>query len=99
MRKILSWIHFLGCVGWLLYMVVTVVADRGQSMPGLDEIFARASFFLTTGIGIYLFIKGPNRELAQLEKTRTETKILQEKAVQSKLEQEISEGKANISNQ
>lgn len=98
MRKALSWIHFLGCIGWTLFWLI-MLAEKGGNMLEAEGLIASIALLLTTGTGIYLFMVGSNRQLSQLEKIKTDNKILQARLEQSKLQQELSSTQTETSEQ
>jgi len=64
MTKIISYIHFLGCIGWSIFILIGLIVEppppRGEYILLLLVIPAALAI---TGSGIYLFIYGQNRLL------------------------------------
>ena len=90
MRKVISWFHFLACVGWIIFLITILIT---QGLPGfkVEVIALIIASLLTPAAGVYLFIIGRNKELTKLKSIEVQNKILQAKLDQSRLEKELSE--------
>jgi hypothetical protein len=60
MTKIISYIHFLGCIGWSIFGFYFLREEL--SIEGTLALFALFALFATTASGIYLFIVGRKKQ-------------------------------------
>ena len=104
MRKVASWLNFLGCAGWTLCLMFAVLSELyrdhgeggipwgGHARGGTDwaemAIFALA-ILIPAIAGIYLFAIGANREYTELESINKENQILEARLKQQKLRKEL----------
>ncbi|OXU14852.1 hypothetical protein [Sedimentisphaera salicampi] len=88
MKTIMSWIHFICCVGWIIFWLLMVA--KGALVFHDDVIIASIALLISCGTGIYLFVFESNRHLKELVKIRTDNKILQAKLKKLKLQKELS---------
>ena len=90
MRKVISWFHFLACIGWVIFLITALIT---QGLPGfkVQVIALIIAGLLTPAAGVYLFLIGCNRQLTELETINAENKLLHAKLERSRLEKELSE--------
>jgi hypothetical protein len=76
----------------LIFCIISLISQYKDIVSDAGSLFAIITIIVTTVSGIYLFVVGRNKRLAELESTITQNATLELKIEQAKLKQQLAEG-------